>query len=99
MDHKLTIGKVAAAAQVNVETIRFYQRRGLLTEPAKPKEGFRYYDDATVARVRFVKRAQALGFSLEEASVCWLWKSPGLAGQRTTRQLESCDLWRSGSPI
>lgn len=66
MDQKLTIGKVAAAAAVNVETIRFYQRRGLLVEPPKSQGGFRYYDDATVARVRFVKRAQALGFSLEE---------------------------------
>ena len=66
MDQKLTIGKVAAAAAVNVETIRFYQRRGLLTEPPKLQGGFRYYDDATIARVRFVKRAQALGFSLEE---------------------------------
>lgn len=66
MDQKLTIGKVAAAAAVNVETIRFYQRRGLLTEPPKSQGGFRYYDDATIARVRFVKRAQALGFSLEE---------------------------------
>lgn len=66
MDQKLTIGKVAAAASVNVETIRFYQRRGLLAEPPKTHGGFRYYDDATVARVRFVKRAQALGFSLEE---------------------------------
>lgn len=66
MDPKLTIGKVAAAAAVNVETIRFYQRRGLLTEPPKSLGGFRYYDDATIARIRFVKRAQALGFSLEE---------------------------------
>lgn len=66
MTRKLTIGKVAAAAAVNVETIRFYQRRGLLTEPPKSQGGFRYYDDATIARVRFVKRAQALGFSLEE---------------------------------
>ncbi|MDO9236240.1 MAG: Hg(II)-responsive transcriptional regulator [Aquabacterium sp.] len=66
MAQKLTIGKVAAAAAVNVETIRFYQRRGLLTEPPKSLGGFRYYDQATIARVRFVKRAQALGFSLEE---------------------------------
>lgn len=63
---KITIGKAAAAAGVNVETIRFYQRRGLLAEPPKVLGGFRYYDDATIARVRFVKRAQALGFSLEE---------------------------------
>jgi len=66
MAQKLTIGKVAAAAAVNVETIRFYQRRGLLTEPPKSQGGFRYYDEAIIARVRFVKRAQALGFSLEE---------------------------------
>lgn len=66
MAQKLTIGKVAAAAAVNVETIRFYQRRGLLTEPPKPQGGFRYYDETTITRVRFVKRAQALGFSLEE---------------------------------
>ena len=63
---KITIGKAAAAAGVNVETIRFYQRRGLLVEPPKVLGGFRYYDDAAIARVRFVKRAQALGFSLEE---------------------------------
>ena len=63
---KLTIGKLAAAALVNVETIRFYQRRGLLVEPPKVPGGFRYYNDAAIDRVRFVKRAQALGFSLEE---------------------------------
>ncbi|GAC1536103.1 MAG: Hg(II)-responsive transcriptional regulator [Ramlibacter sp.] len=66
MNPKLTIGKVAAAAAVNVETIRFYQRKGLLTEPPKSQGGFRYYDDATVPRILFVKRAQALGFSLDE---------------------------------
>ena len=68
MTQKLTIGKVAAAAAVNVETIRFYQRRGLLTEPPKSEGGFRYYDNDTIDRVRFVKRAQALGFSLEEVA-------------------------------
>ena len=68
MTQKLTIGKVAAAAAVNVETIRFYQRRGLLTEPPKSEGGFRYYDNDTIDRVRFVKRAQALGFSLEEVT-------------------------------
>ena len=49
MAQKLTIGKVAAAAAVNVETIRFYQRRGLLVEPPKSQGGFRYYDEATLA--------------------------------------------------
>lgn len=66
MDQKMTIGKVAAAAEVNVETIRFYQRRGLLTEPPKKLGGLRYYDEAAIERVRFIKRAQTLGFSLEE---------------------------------
>lgn len=66
MGQKLTIGKVAAAACVNVETIRFYQRRGLLAEPTKQLAGLRYYDPDAIERVRFIKRAQALGFSLEE---------------------------------
>jgi len=65
---KITIGKVAAAAGVNVETIRFYQRRGLLAEPPKALGGFRYYDKETIARLRFIKRAQVLGFSLEEVT-------------------------------
>ncbi|TAM00963.1 MAG: Hg(II)-responsive transcriptional regulator [Paraburkholderia sp.] len=62
----LTIGALASAAGVNVETIRFYQRRGLLPEPDKPYGGIRRYDEADVARVRFVKSAQRLGFSLDE---------------------------------
>ena len=66
MNAKLTIGKVAAAAEVNVETIRFYQRRGILAEPPKKLGGLRYYDEAAIERVRFIKRAQTLGFSLEE---------------------------------
>ncbi|KAF3999439.1 Hg(II)-responsive transcriptional regulator [Glaciimonas immobilis] len=68
MDEKLTIGKVAAAADVNVETIRFYQRRGILVEPPKKLRGLRYYDEAAIERVRFIKRAQTLGFTLDEVS-------------------------------
>ena len=62
----LTIGRVASAAGVNVETIRFYQRRKLLAEPAKPLGGIRRYADEIVARIRFIKRAQQLGFTLDE---------------------------------
>lgn len=61
-----TISGIAQAAGVNVETIRFYQRRGLLVEPAKPAGGIRRYGDAEVARVQFIKAAQRLGFSLDE---------------------------------
>lgn len=63
---KLTIGRVAKAAQVNVETIRFYQRKGLIPEPAKEQSGFRYYDANTIEAIRFIKRAQTIGFTLEE---------------------------------
>ena len=63
---KLTIGRVAAAAGVNVETIRYYHRRGLLKEPAKPLRGYRDYSFEVVKRVRFIKSAQALGFTLKD---------------------------------
>ena len=66
MTDSLTIGRLAQAAAVNVETIRYYQRRGLLSEPAKPLGGQRRYPREAVKRVRFIKRAQNLGFTLEE---------------------------------
>jgi len=62
----LTVGGFAKAAGVNVETIRFYQRKGLLPEAHKPYGSIRRYGDSDVARVRFVKSAQQLGFSLDE---------------------------------
>jgi MerR family mercuric resistance operon transcriptional regulator len=63
---RLTIGAFAAAAGVNVETVRYYQRKGLLTEPDKPSGSIRRYGESDVARVTFVKAAQRLGFSLDE---------------------------------
>jgi MerR family mercuric resistance operon transcriptional regulator len=66
MRTELTIGKLAAAAGVTIETIRYYQRRGLLDEPPKPFGGQRRYPLDMVKRVRFIKRAQALGFTLSE---------------------------------
>ncbi len=63
---KLTIGHIAHAAGVNVETVRYYQRRGLVGLPPKRARGFRYYTPETASRVRFIKRAQALGMSLKE---------------------------------
>jgi MerR family mercuric resistance operon transcriptional regulator len=64
----LTIGAVARAAGVNVETVRFYQRRALLPEPDRPYGSIRRYEAEDVARVRFVKAAQRLGFSLDEVA-------------------------------
>jgi MerR family mercuric resistance operon transcriptional regulator len=68
MSNIFTIGSLAEAAGVNLETIRFYQRRGLLPEPAKPQGGIRLYGDPDLARVRFIKSAQHLGFSLDEVA-------------------------------
>lgn len=63
---ELTIGGLAKAAGVNVETVRFYQRTGLLPEPARPYGSIRRYGVPDVARIKFVKAAQRLGFSLKE---------------------------------
>lgn len=65
---RLTIGRVAKLAGVNIETIRFYQRRGLVDEPPKPLGGYRWYPADAVKRIRFIKRAQVLGFTLEEVA-------------------------------
>lgn len=61
MNDQLTIGGLAQAAGVNVETIRYYQRRGLLDEPAKPLGGQRRYACAAATRVRFIKRRSSSG--------------------------------------
>ena len=62
----LKIGGLASAAEVGIETIRYYQRRRLLGQPLRPGRGQRMYPPEYVTRVRFIKRAQALGFSLDE---------------------------------
>lgn len=63
---KLTIGKLAKQANVTIETIRYYQRKGLLTEPEKPETGYRQYPSEAIARIKFIKRAQQSGFTLKE---------------------------------
>ena len=65
---KLTIGALAASAGVNVETIRYYQRIGLIDEPPRPLQGYRHYPAAAAERLRFIKRAQHIGFSLAEVA-------------------------------
>jgi MerR family mercuric resistance operon transcriptional regulator len=62
----LTIGKLAKQTEVTIETIRHYQRMGLLTEPEKPDSGYRCYSADAVIRIRFIKRAQQAGFTLKE---------------------------------
>ncbi|HUB71215.1 MAG TPA: MerR family transcriptional regulator [Acidimicrobiales bacterium] len=60
--------EVASRAGVNVQTLRYYERRGILAEPRRSGSGYRSYDDQAVRTVRFIKGAQQLGFSLEEIS-------------------------------
>jgi Hg(II)-responsive transcriptional regulator len=62
----LTISQVATAADVNVQTIRYYERRGLVPTPRRTPSGYRQYAEDSVARLRFIKHAQELGFSLQE---------------------------------
>lgn len=64
----LSIGQVARKAGVGVETVRYYEREGLLEEPPRRASGYRQYPEEVVKRLHFIKRAQKLGFSLREIS-------------------------------
>ncbi len=64
--NKLTRGKLAKQSRVNIETIRYYERRGLLPRPPRSASGYRLFSSEDARRVRFIKRAQELGFSLDE---------------------------------
>ncbi len=64
----LTTGQLAKEAGVNIETIRYYERYGLIPEPPRRESGYRDYTPKYIERIRFIKRAQALGFTLKEIS-------------------------------
>lgn len=64
----LTVGQLAKDTQVNIETIRYYVRRGLIHPPPRRESGYRQFSKDTIARVRFIKRAQEVGFTLKEIS-------------------------------
>jgi MerR family mercuric resistance operon transcriptional regulator len=66
MKMNLTIGQLATKAEVNVETIRYYERRGLIERPDKPASGYRKYSDEVLHRLLFIRRSQTLGFKLDE---------------------------------
>ncbi|MBI4006700.1 MAG: Hg(II)-responsive transcriptional regulator [Gammaproteobacteria bacterium] len=88
MNKLLTIGRLAKLVCVNVETIRYYQHRGLIEQPTKPEQGYRTYSQKTLERILFIKRAQELGFTLDEvANLLALGESPcqevqEMAGQK-----------------
>lgn len=62
----MTIGQLAKRAEVGVETVRFYERQGLLEEPTRRASGYRQYDESVVNRLRFIRSAKELGFTLNE---------------------------------
>lgn len=75
--HPMTTGALANAAGVNLQTIRFYEREGLLARPRRTARGYRQYDAEAVREVRFIKRAQDLGFSLKEVKELLHLRSAG----------------------
>ncbi len=88
---EMTIGALAKACGVGVETVRYYQRRGLLAEPQRPSGGVRRYGADAVARLGFVRRAQEVGFSLDDVkTLLKLGETPNCRGARAlaARKLE-----------
>lgn len=92
----LTIGVVARAAGVGVETVRFYQREGLISVPPRRQAGYRQYSLEAVGRIRFIRHARGLGFSLREIrELLALQAHPdqacGQVKQRTEAKIEEID--------
>src|SRR6185312_16394966 len=85
----MTIGALAKAAGVGVETVRYYQRRGLLPEPERPLGGFRYYGSDALERLRSVKRAQQAGFTL--ADIAMLLRLDPVKDRRAARKMAEID--------
>jgi len=83
----MKIGEVAAQAGVNVETLRYYERRGLLLAPGRQDSGYRDYADDAVRTVRFIKRAQDLGFTLADIAVLLSLAAGGPGTCREVRAL------------
>ncbi len=82
----LTIGEVARQAVVGVETVRFYERQGLLEEPERRASGYRQYDEEAVAILRFIRRAKELGFTLREIKALLALRLDNSASRADVRQ-------------
>jgi Cu(I)-responsive transcriptional regulator len=81
-----TAGRLAKAVGVNLATVRYYERRGLLPSPPRTESGYRVYTDDSVKRLRFIRHAQELGFSLDEVE-----ELLGLASRKRT-SAEVCEV-------
>ena len=88
----MKIGEAAQVARVGVETIRFYERRGLIEQPEKPYGGFRTYPSETIDRIRFIRKAQEIGFSLHDISELLTLRVDPVADCAATRGLARAKL-------
>ena len=88
----MRIGEVASRAGVNIETLRYYERRGLLPEPDREASGYRRYQDESVRVVRFIKRAQELGLSLADIEELLRLADGGPASCREVRELAAAKI-------
>ena len=86
-DHSLKVGMIAKAAGVGVQTLHYYERLGLLIKPERSAANYRLYSPDTVRRVRFIKKAQALGLTLEEIKQILYLKDHGRAPCHKVAQL------------
>jgi MerR family mercuric resistance operon transcriptional regulator len=91
----MTISRLAAAAGVHVETVRYYQRRGLLPEPERPMGSVRRYGPDDVGRLQFIRRAQAMGFSLDE--IAGLLEVKGQRACEETRRPDRTEIGRGAA--
>ena len=82
----LTIGRLAQEAGINLETVRYYERRGLLPKPPRTASGYRMFPPEAARRLRFIKRAQDLGFSLEEIRGLLALRTSPRTGTREVRK-------------
>lgn len=85
--HGLTIGRLAQSAGVNLETIRYYERIGLMPEPSRTSGGHRSYAPEHVQRLRFIRRARELGFGLDAIRRLISLSNPGIAACREVRDM------------
>ncbi len=81
----LTIGKLARQADIGIETVRFYERRGLIEDPPRRQSGYRQYPEDTIDRLRFIRRAKELGFSLDEIRELLLLRSHPAQNRESVR--------------
>ncbi|MBI4179051.1 MerR family transcriptional regulator [bacterium] len=87
MSKNITTGQLARLAGVNIETIRYYERRKLIDEPPRPYGGYRYYPEHAVTQIRFIKSAQRLGFDLKEVGILMSIRSGRPGGYESVRNI------------